>query len=61
MPWLHFYEKNSQKIEIVLFMLGLAHMLSGLHVGLVGRRTLVVVVHSTCKHLEKTGVTLNCE
>ena len=29
MPWLHFYEekKISQKIEIVLFMLGLAHIL----------------------------------
>ena len=29
MPWLHFYEekKISQKIEIVLFMLGLAQIL----------------------------------
>ena len=31
MPWLHFYEekKISQKIEIVLFMLGLAHVTTG--------------------------------
>ena len=31
MPWLHFYEKKiSQKIEIVLFMLGLAHLVAKL-------------------------------
>ena len=27
MPWLHFYEKNFTKIEIVLFMLGLAQFI----------------------------------
>ena len=39
MPWHHFYEKKFTKIEIVLFMLGLAHLLLCI---------LFVVVYTIC-------------